>query len=93
MNNRANKRPRQIKEISNRPTLVTSESHISGSKMSIYEWSSLKESTTHLLKNRHLPLRAPNPMLGHIIMGRGRLNSWKIAGLKFFMTPTPLGRG
>ena len=47
-------------------TLITSERHISGSKMSIYIWSSLQESTTHLLKNRHFPLRAPNPMLGHI---------------------------
>ena len=45
--------------------MVTSERHISGCKRSIYKWSSLQESTTHLLKNRHFPLRAPNSMLGH----------------------------
>ena len=52
----------------NEMTLVTSERFISGSKMSIYEWSSPQESTTNILKNRHFPLRSPNPMLGHCYM-------------------------
>ena len=34
--------------------------------MSIYKWSLPQESTTNVLKNRHFPLRSPNPMLGHI---------------------------
>ena len=37
-----NKLPMQIKEFLNRVTLVTSGGHISSSKMSIYEWSSLQ---------------------------------------------------
>ena len=48
--------------------MVTSTRHNSGSKRSIYEWSSLQESKTHLLKNRHFPLRAPNLTLGHYLL-------------------------
>ena len=55
----------QITEFWDQATLVTSKRHISGSKMSTYKWSSLHESRTHPLKNRHFPPRAPNHTLGH----------------------------